>query len=94
MDLYCQRCGEPFDFWHVQQEMDDEIEDFGKDGKKPSVRFKDGEGCPCCNWGKAAPKEQSFRSEAMGVMFDMLGDDVDGAAAMMDDFEYAGMFAE
>jgi hypothetical protein len=34
----------------------------------------------------------SFRAAAMGAMFDLLGDDVDGAAAMMEDAEYMGMF--
>jgi len=96
MELYCQKCDEPWDFWHIQDAdgMDAEVEDYGKDGTKPSIRFKAGEGCPACNWGKNAPKKQSLKGMAMGTLFDMLGDDVDGAAAMMDDFEYMGMLEE
>ena len=91
MDLYCQKCSEPWDFWHVQSDMDDELEDFADDGTKPSVRFKNGEGCPACDWGKKAPKTPNMRAQAMKVTMDLLGDDIDGVAAMMDDFEAMGM---
>lgn len=87
MDLYCQRCDEPFDIYHVKHDMDDEKEDYGPNGEKPSARFRKGEGCPCCNWGKDAPKKQSLRGAAMAAMYDVLGDDEDGIAAMMEDFD-------
>jgi hypothetical protein len=61
---------------------------------KPSERFKRGEGCPCCKWGADAPEKQSLRGEAMGAMAELLGDDIDGMASIMDDFEYMGMLDE
>lgn len=96
MDLYCQKCAEPWDFWHVQDPdcMDAETEDYGPNGEKPSERFKNGEGCPACDWGKKAPKTPNLRSMAMSACMDILGDDIDGVAAMMDDFDYAGMLEE
>ena len=91
MDLYCQRCDEPWDQYHVNFDMDYEEEDFGPNGEKPSARFRSGEGCPCCDWGKTAPKEQSLRGAAQSILYDFLGDDEDGIASMMDDFEFMGM---
>jgi len=64
------------------------------DGRLPSEAFKAGVGCPACHWGKNAPEQQSLRGMAMGAIMDILGDDVDGMASMMDDFEYAGMLDE
>ena len=93
-DLYCQRCDEPYDVCHVGGgDMDAETEDWDGD-RKPSQRFISGEGCPACDWGKKAPKEKSLKAMAMGAMAELLGDDIDGMAAMMDDAEFAGMFNE
>ena len=97
MDLYCQRCDEPWDVCYVGGgDMDEDSlpEDFGPDGEKPSARFKRGDGCPACHWGKDAPEKQSLRGVAMSAMADLLGDDIDGMASMMDDFEYMGMLDE
>lgn len=96
MNLYCQKCAEPWDFWHVQDDdgMDAEREDYGLNGEKPSVRFKKGEGCPACHWGKTAPKTPNLRSQAMKTVMNILGDDIDGAAAIMDDFDAIGMLEE
>jgi hypothetical protein len=87
MDLYCQKCDEPWDLHHVEHDMD-------QDDENGKARFKAGEGCPCCDWGKSAPEQQSLKGMAMGMMADILGDDVDGMASMMDDFDYAGYFDE
>jgi hypothetical protein len=76
MDLYCKRCGEPYDMDHVGFEM----------LPLDRVRFWDGEGCPSC-YSKAVAA-RPLRAEAMGVMHDLLGDDTDGIAAMMEDFDF------
>lgn len=78
MDLYCQRCGEPYDFFHVQDEMDPVTQG----------RFRRGEGCQSC-YGKEVERRPA-RAEAMEVVRDLLGDDEDGMAAMMEDFEFLG----
>jgi hypothetical protein len=88
MDIYCQKCDEPWDVCYIGQDMDEDGE------KGDSERFKGGEGCPCCKWGKNAPKEQSLRGETMSMLNDLLGDDIDGMASFMDDMDYVGAFEE
>ena len=76
MDLYCQRCGEPWDFHGVQHgDMTPEERD----------RFLRGEDCPACH-GKTVEK-RPFRAELASALSDMLGDDVDGLASEMEDAE-------
>jgi hypothetical protein len=87
MDLFCQKCDEPWDLYHVEHDMD-------LDDENGKARFKAGEGCPCCKWGKDAPEQKSLKGEAMGILSDLLGDDTDGMASMMDDLEYSGFFED
>lgn len=75
MDLYCSRCGEPFDMDHVNFEMTPEERN----------HFKHGQGCPSC-YGKPVEK-RPFRAQLAGAMRDILGDDEDGLAAEMEDAE-------
>jgi len=76
MDLYCKRCGEPYDFFHVQDEMI----------ATERIHFYDGEGCPSC-FGKEVQR-QPMRAQAMAALHKVLGDDLDGLAAMLEDAEY------
>jgi len=76
MDLYCQRCGEPFEHYYVHQEMT----------PTERMQFLKGECCPSCR-GKEV-KRRPFRAELASAMSDMLGDDTDGLAAEMEDAEY------
>ena len=76
MDLYCQRCGEPYEHYYVMHEM--------KPDEKQ--RFLNGEDCPSCI-GKTIEK-QPFRAQVASAMRDILGDDVDGIAAEMEDAEF------
>ena len=75
MDLYCSRCGEPWEIDFVTQEMTQEERD----------HFNAGLGCPACN-GKPVDG-RPFRANAAAVLRDVLGDDLDGAAAEMEDLE-------
>jgi len=79
-DLYCRRCGEPWDMDYVNFEMT----------AVERIHFKDGDFCPSCE-GKEV-KERPLRAELMQVASDLLGDDEDGIAAMMEDAEL--MFGE
>ena len=76
MDLYCERCGEPWDHYYVHHEM------------TPQERnqFLHGEGCPSC-YGKPVEK-RPFRAEIAAALHDVLGDDTDGLAAEMEDAEH------
>ena len=75
MDLYCKRCGEPYDMDHVNFEME----------PLERARFYHGDGCPSC-YGKTVAERPGI-AEAMEVLHELLGDDTDGLAAMMEDFE-------
>ena len=77
MDLYCKRCGEPWDSFGVRHGDMTNIE---------RVQFFRGEGCPSC-YGKVV-EEQPFRALAMAALHDVLGDDIDGLTSMLEDVEY------
>lgn len=77
MDVYCKRCGEPWDAYGVNHgDMDDEEQ----------KRFWAGEGCPAC-FGKSI-EEAPFRARLTSVLHDVLGDDIDGLASELEDAEY------
>ncbi|MDY6912052.1 MAG: hypothetical protein SVM79_06850 [Chloroflexota bacterium] len=76
MDVYCQRCGEPWDLLGITD---------GDMNYEERERFWKGQDCPQCR-GKEAG-ERPFRAELMRTMREALGDDIDGIAADMDDAE-------
>ncbi len=86
MDLYCQVCGEPWDFFSLTDDM----------SENEAQNFKSGNGCPCCKGVK--PKNMSKRdrnvTQISKMMFDVLGDDIDGIACEMEDAEMLGYFDE
>ena len=51
-DIYCAKCGEPWDSYGVFNDCDMTASE--KD------RFLQGEGCPCCAFGQKAPKGIDF----------------------------------
>jgi hypothetical protein len=75
MDVYCPRCGEPFELYYIQHEI------------TPEERraFWAGEGCQSCK-GKQV-KKKPFRAQISAAFRELLGDDVDGIAAEMEDAE-------
>jgi hypothetical protein len=85
MDLYCGNCAEPWELFYVTEELTEE----------ENVKFRNGTWCQSCE-GK--PKELSkgnkMRTEVSKMLGDMLGDDIDGIASDMDDFEYMGIFED
>ena len=77
MDLYCKRCGEPWEFYGVfHGDMTDEEKD----------RFLSGKGCPSC-YGKEVGN-RPFRAELTAALHEVLGDDIDGLASELEDAEY------
>ena len=76
MDVYCKRCGEPWELLGITDE-------FSPDERN---HFWAGEGGPCC-YGKPAPEKKPFRCEVQEMLESMLGDDHDGLAAEMEDAE-------
>ena len=78
MDIYCKRCGEPWDAYGAQQRLDMTREEYR--------RMMEGDGCPCC-FGKEIEK-QPFRAQLASALHEVLGDDIDGLAAEMEDAEF------
>jgi hypothetical protein len=76
MDLYCSRCGEPWELDYVMHDMAPEEKE----------AFLKGEYCPSCK-GKEIEK-RPLRAELAGALQDILGDDIDGIAAEMEDADY------
>lgn len=76
MDVYCQRCGEPYDVFSLTDDMNEQ----------ERQDFKKGVCCPCCK-GKEIEKKPA-RAEIASILAPLLGDDIDGLAAMMEDAEY------
>ena len=89
MDVYCPVCTEPLDISCFHDEADEQGISFNE-----ALRAFQSRGCESLTVYGFGPCEKvdSLRGDAMSALFDLLGDDVDGAAAMMEDFEYMGMF--
>ena len=81
MDIICTNCGEPWDVYHI---LHDAPADFDRIG----ANIKNCPYCPCSNT-EVRPRqtEELGRREAMEIIADMMGNDLDGAAAMWEDFE-------
>lgn len=95
MDLICPVCGEPWD----NDSLHEEVTERRNAGKfditysNVAVDFRQ-RGCAALETAfgpQDCKRGDSFRAEVSSAMFDLLGDDMDGAAAMMEDFEMFGM---
>jgi len=75
MDLYCQRCGEPWESYYVIHEMEPD----------EKAQFLEGEVCPACK-GKEV-KKRPFRAKIAEALSVVLDDDTDALAAEMEDIE-------
>ena len=76
MDMFCPRCGEPWDVASLYEDM----------SKEDAQDLRRGKGCPCC-FGRELT-DRPFRAEASGMLMDILGDDLDGVASMLEDFGF------
>lgn len=77
MDLICTNCGEPWDVDHVLHESP---EDFKRKGGVITY-------CPSCQYNKPEEmsEQQKLKLDAIEMIGDMLGDDIDGLAAEIED---------
>ena len=86
MDIYCTNCGEPWELWN------DDVPEFTCLGEPAYKKAKRG-ACPACNGAPAkAGRSGSMQAMATAALADILGDDDDGIASMLEDFEYIGGF--
>ena len=77
MDLICTCCGEP---WAVDHVLHEEPDGFDRQGGL--IR-----GCPCCHGTppEGMTEERRSRLQAVAAAAELLGDDVDGVAALLED---------
>lgn len=86
-DIYCVKCGEPVEVAYLHDVAAEKRFTFQKVLKDFQTR-----GCKAilseCNEPDTSTDNRYgiTRMEAQSALFDLLGDDVDGAAAMMEDF--------
>lgn len=90
MDVYCQKCGEPWDYSELAEFTIGFDGGTGKD-------FKTGKGCPACDWGRNLDDlslPSILRARLSNTLFITLGDDIDGIAAESEDLDSLGFFEE
>ena len=77
MDVLCAKCGEP---WDLDTVLHEQPEDFERRGSLILA-------CPCCNGKRPemTPQRQAFLRQ-VSILAQMCGTDVDGFAAMLEDF--------
>jgi hypothetical protein len=83
MDIYCLKCGEPWDLIHVMDNKDEFVfaeENTGKITK-----------CPCCEEVVDLTKEERGRLDSLSALADIMGDDIDGYAAFVEDLDAMGL---
>ena len=85
MDIICPRCSEPLDIY--------ELHNMYKGNRKlsfdeaKSIFYKNG--CGILLNEKQCELNETEASQASAILNDLLGDDIDGVATMLEDFGYA-----
>lgn len=103
MDMKCNKCLEPWDWWHIRDFVLEDQALYDTAAKKGLIatdedggKWQFGQGpcidqCPACFGKKVERTEaQETRSQIQMALQDMLGDDIDGIMAEMEDLE--GLF--
>ena len=97
MDIYCPRCGEPWDIDSIHEEVTYRQE-VGEEVSFNGVRREfSRRGCLALTGYGVSEADcvsdpGNLRAHASGVLMGILGDDIDGVAALMDDASALGMF--
>jgi hypothetical protein len=78
MDLHCTTCGEPYDIECLR-----EPDEYG-------ITVEDSRIVKCsgCEWHRARGFPLKREAEVASAMHDILGDDIDGIASMMEDMGF------
>ena len=85
MDIYCPHCGEPWDTYSFHDEAEDRAD--GSTYQSIAREFRQ-VGCQALVGARCNPATTAH--PAIGTVLELLGDDVDGAAALLDDAAYLG----
>ena len=89
MDIYCIKCGEPVEI----DTLHDIAEDTGETFADTLHRFQL-HGCEGLDGWYCNRNVDKARAHAAAFLYDILGDDIDGAASMMETFERQGHLAK
>lgn len=105
MDVYCCKCGEPWDMDSFHDEVDNRADDMGTRASNltrdeygtlySSVRQEfTTRGCVAFTYAadSCIGAGDTMRAAASSALMDMMGDDLDGVASMLDDAQALGMF--
>ena len=87
-DVICRNCGEPWE----NDTLHDVAQELGTTYAAMARAFSN-KGCGAFNGSsyEAAPCSPDSKAAARGILADLLGDDMDGYAAMLDDAEYLNL---
>lgn len=88
MDVHCCNCGEPWDQYHLRQDLADVprralIAEGWKFGSSRLVVLH----CPCCRRNGNRLLDADQRAAITQELADLLGDDEDGLASTLEDFD-------
>lgn len=88
MDILCPQCAEPWENDCLHDEADDRGTTYTEVMREFQTR-----GCETfVSYGaKCSTRDGGMRAAAAGAIYELLGDDMDGAASLLEDFEWAGM---
>ena len=89
MDSYCTVCGEPWDVNYLLHDVTDPQAEGFTFGRHRLVVLA----CPCCKKKPRTKSRRQFR-DCVNVLAEVLGDDVDGFAAEMEDLMTMCPFTE
>lgn len=89
MDVYCpvSGCAEPVDMDYFHDVAEDTGQTYTQVTRDFAVR-----GCEALGDTHNMKDGASWRGEAASALYDLMGDDMDGVASMLEDAEYFGMF--
>jgi len=86
MDAHCANCGEPWDQYHLRHDLPETADEIAAEGwefgRNRLVVLR----CPCCPKDGSGRPDASERGTILRDLADLLGDDEDGLAATLDDF--------
>lgn len=86
MDIRCPICGEPWEMDELHELIPDECEDYHK-----AVSLFKNKGCEAFGCSHNETTKGKYAAKLSGMLFDVLGDDVDGIASELDDAEFLGL---
>ena len=79
MDVYCPRCGEPCDPDYFHDLAEERGTSYTAVSRDFQTRGCEALGEPRCE------RNGSYRAHAAAALYDLCGDDIDGAASVLDD---------